>query len=74
MRVPIDIPEPQLRELTGLSKRKKVSRATLIREAISLYLEQARQDAMRNAFGLWGDQKLDGLEYQRKLREEWRDR
>jgi metal-responsive CopG/Arc/MetJ family transcriptional regulator len=71
MRTLVDIPEPQLRELTRLSKRKKVSRAAVIREAVTSYLAENRPKAQRNAFGLWGDRKIDGLEYQRKLRSEW---
>lgn len=74
MRTLVDIPEPQLRELTRLSKRKKVSRAAVIREAVSTYLDRHRsrkEKDMRDAFGLWGDRKIDGLEYQRKLRDEW---
>ncbi len=74
MRILVDIPEPQLRELTRLSKRRKVSRAAVIREALSAYLARQKSTTekdMRNAFGLWGDHKIDGLEYQRKLRDEW---
>jgi len=74
MRTLVDIPEPQLRELTRLGKRKKISRAAVIREAVTAYLSRqksATEKDMRDAFGLWGDHKIDGLEYQRKLRDEW---
>ena len=71
MRTLVDIPEPQLRELTRLSKRKKVSRAAVIREAVSSYLKRNRPAAADEAFGLWRDLKVDSVEYQRKLRDEW---
>ncbi len=71
MRTLVDIPEPQLRELTRLSKRRKVSRAAVIREAVTSYLDKNKPKAMRDAFGIWGDKKFDSLEYQRKLRDEW---
>jgi len=74
MRTLVDIPEPQLRELTRLSKRKRVSRAAVIREAVSAYLarhQSKTEKDMREAFGLWRDLKIDSVEYQRKLRDEW---
>ncbi|MDF3613650.1 CopG family transcriptional regulator, partial [Enterobacter hormaechei] len=46
-------------------------RAELLREAIELYLDQQNSSVIREALGLWGNQQEDGLEYERKLREEW---
>lgn len=74
MRTLVDIPESELRELTRLSKRRKVSRAAVIREAVSNYLRAQRpksQSDIGDAFGLWKDLKIDSVEYQRKLRDEW---
>lgn len=71
MRTLVDIPDRQLKALTRLSKAKKRSRAAIIREALSAYLDKEKPNAIDAAFGLWGDRAVDGLEYQRKLREEW---
>lgn len=71
MRILVDIPEKQLKALTRLSKAENSSRAAIIREALSAHLEKKKPNAIEAAFGLWGDRAVDGLEYQRKLREEW---
>ncbi len=72
MRTLVDIPEKQLKELTRLSKARKTSRAAIIREAVIDYLGRKRSFGEDDpAFGLWGDRKIDGLEYQRKIRSEW---
>ena len=70
MRTLVDIPDKQLKALTRLSKAKKRSRAAIIREAVTTYLDREKTDVIESAFGLWGDRVVDGLEYQRKLREE----
>jgi predicted transcriptional regulator len=71
MRTLVDIPDRQLKALTRLSKAKKRSRAAIIRDAVSAYLEREHRTGKDAAFGLWGDRTADGLEYQRKLRAEW---
>ncbi len=60
MRTLVDIPEKQLKALTRLSKSKKRSRAAIIREAVSAYLEKEKPNAIDAAFGLWGDRAVDG--------------
>ena len=70
MRTLVDIPERQLAALTRLSKARKTSRAALIRDAVAAYLDLERPLKKHEAFGLWGDRAVDGLEYQRRLREE----
>jgi len=66
----IDIPEEQLEELDRIAKARKLSRAAVICEAISIYLTEYRR-VPGDAFGIWSDREIDGLEYQRKLRDEW---
>jgi metal-responsive CopG/Arc/MetJ family transcriptional regulator len=70
MRTLIDIPEQQIRQLTEISRQKGLSRAEVVRQAIAAYLV-ANRAAPSQAFGLWGERKIDGLKYQRKLRSEW---
>ena len=58
-----------------LSKERKVSRAHLVRCAVSKYLEEERKGARKNTLdklaGVWADRKIDGLEYQLAMRAEW---
>jgi metal-responsive CopG/Arc/MetJ family transcriptional regulator len=74
MRTLVDIPDDQIVELTKLAEREKVSRAALVRKAISDLLASKRQtgdDSIAAAFGLWSDMEEDGLAYQERLRSEW---
>ena len=72
MRTLVDIGDDQIRALDTLSKEDKRSRASLIRDAIDAYLTGRRRRGQgADAFGLWGNRKVDGLAYQEKLRGEW---
>jgi hypothetical protein len=71
MRTIIDLPDGQLRDLTALGMRTHQPRAALIREAIADYLARHRQNSQADAFGLWGSDGPDGLEYQARVRAEW---
>ena len=71
MRTLVDIPDRQIDDLALICESKRVSRAEVIRQAISVYIEQ-NKPATADAFGLWKNRGVDGLEYQEKLRaEEW---
>jgi metal-responsive CopG/Arc/MetJ family transcriptional regulator len=70
MRTLIDLSDTQIQALDELSKKEKRPRAALIRQAIDDYLRNRRDERQRDAFGLWGKRKLDGLDYQKKLRGE----
>jgi hypothetical protein len=71
MRTLIDLGEPQIQALDALAKKQKLSRAALIRQAVDEYLSAWRGEPKGEAFGLWGKHKMDGLDYQKKLRGEW---
>lgn len=72
MRTLVDIPDEDIKSLDVLATKSKRSRASAIREAVKLYLVQnSNKDWIDDAFGLWSDRKIDGLEYQRKVRAEW---
>ncbi|MCU7834419.1 MAG: ribbon-helix-helix domain-containing protein [gamma proteobacterium symbiont of Taylorina sp.] len=73
MRTLVDIPEQQISELSLLCREQKLSRAELIRRAITAYIGQQNKKES-NAFGLWkkeNQQTKDGLQYQQELRHEW---
>ena len=74
MRTLVDIPDDQIAELNLLAERLKVSRALLVRQAISELLESRkradREAAIAEAFGIRPDME-DGLVVQERLRSEW---
>ncbi|WP_349436514.1 CopG family transcriptional regulator [Pararhizobium sp. A13] len=71
MRTLIDITERQVQALEDIAKSKKLSRAAVVRAAIDDYVRRHRRIENDNAFGLWGGDGMDGLEYQEKVRSEW---
>ncbi|HEX4199774.1 MAG TPA: CopG family transcriptional regulator [Caulobacteraceae bacterium] len=71
MRTLVDLPEADIRALDALGERRRVSRAKIIREAVSRFLSASADGSADSAFGLWRDSKVDGLDYQRQARSEW---
>jgi metal-responsive CopG/Arc/MetJ family transcriptional regulator len=71
MRTLVDIPEQDLNALDALRTRRGVSRAELIRAAIGDYLARNPRVEGNAAFGLWQERPADGVEYQRRVRDEW---
>lgn len=70
MRTLVDIPDRQIRDLTVICLSEKISRAELVRRAISAYLEK-KKPPTTTAFGLWQERRVDGLAYQEQMRSEW---
>ncbi|HBS25959.1 MAG TPA: CopG family transcriptional regulator [Gammaproteobacteria bacterium] len=70
MRTIIDLPDAQISRLAELVEQEKISRAELIRRAVSEYLQQHQVDT-DDAFGLWKNREIDGLTYQDRIRDEW---
>lgn len=70
MRVLVDLGADQIDDLAHLCKSEKISRAELIRRAISQYLADKKPEPV-NAFGLWRDKAVDGLVWQEQVRAEW---
>jgi predicted transcriptional regulator len=71
MKIALDIGASWTKALDALAKAEKRSRASIVREAIDDYLARRRGRARKDAFGLWGNHKVDGLDYQRKIRGTW---
>jgi hypothetical protein len=69
----VDVPADDVRKLDEIAKREGKSRAAVLREAVSNYLEESRKEGFEKYFGLWErhGSTVDGLEYERQLREEW---
>ena len=71
----VDVPADDVRKLDEIAKREGKSRAAVLREAVSSYLEESRKEGFEKYFGLleWHGSTVDGLEYERQLRDEWPD-
>jgi predicted transcriptional regulator len=70
MRTLVDL-ESQVQALDELAREEKRPRAALIRQTIDEYLCRHRKLEDLDAFGLWGNRKVDGLAYQEQVRSEW---
>ena len=72
-RILLDLSDEVIQRLDDLKVPRNLPRAELLREAVEQYLE--RQDNAETTFsgalGLWQGCEEYGVEYQRKLREEW---
>jgi metal-responsive CopG/Arc/MetJ family transcriptional regulator len=73
MRTIVDIPDSQIEILNQLSKKKKTSRAEIIRLALAGYIAEHNKTkkGFKHAFGIWQDRKIDSVTYQQNLRDEW---
>lgn len=71
MRILVDVPNIDLELLDEVTKRRAVSRAEFIRQAIRTSLTPYRQKMNHAAFGAWSAMEEDGLAYQERLRGEW---
>ncbi len=70
-RILIDVPDEQLEDLSAIVDAEQRPRAAIIREAIQAYIALHKPAGGANTFGLWKDRKVDGLDYQERLRSEW---
>ena len=71
-RTLLGLTDHDLQALDALSGIKRVSRAELIRQAVSQYLEKFKSEPPSDAaFGLWAYKNEDGLAYQQRVRDEW---
>lgn len=70
-RILLDLSDDVLQRLDDLKQLRNKPRAELLREAVEQYLDRQSTSVICEALGLWGDKLEDGLEYERKLREEW---
>ncbi|MEJ0043418.1 MAG: hypothetical protein WDM81_14885 [Rhizomicrobium sp.] len=72
MRTLVDIPEKQPQGAdTPLEGAQNLARGDHPRGGDRLSRRKRSFGEDDPAFGLWGDRKIDGLEYQRKIRSEW---
>lgn len=74
MRTIIDIPDMHVKSLNQLAKKRGIPRAEIIRQALTQYLGQSShtKKSFDDSFGLWKYKDIDGIDYQKKLRDEWK--
>ncbi|HEY4468608.1 MAG TPA: CopG family transcriptional regulator [Klebsiella sp.] len=70
-RILLDLSDDVIKRLEDLKQQRNLPRAELLREAVEQYLERQAEITISNALGLWQGCEEDGVEYERKLREEW---
>ena len=71
MRTIIELPQQQLDALDVICRSEGISRAEAIRRAITRMVGEKRHSLVTPAFGVWRDRPVDGLGYERRLRDEW---
>lgn len=70
-RILLDLSDEVIKRLDDLKQQRNLPRAELLREAIEQYLEEQTKTTVSDALGLWQGCEEDGVEFERKLREEW---
>ena len=72
MRTIVEMPPQELRDLTALSREERISRAEAIRRAVGQYLRAWKAaHGATDAFGVWKNRKVSGLEYEDRVRGKW---
>jgi Ribbon-helix-helix protein, copG family len=74
MRTIIDLPDEQIRALDEFCRRKKISRAEAVRQAVAHLLPKTKSNWRNHpAVGLWPGSKSkgDSVQYVRRIRKEW---
>ncbi|MEO5939035.1 MAG: ribbon-helix-helix protein, CopG family [Sphingomonas sp.] len=73
MRFLADIPDDDVQWLDAVARAEGKSRAAVIRDAVTAFRHRDEKAGMEKYFGLWErhGSSVDGLDYERKLRDEW---
>jgi Ribbon-helix-helix protein, copG family len=73
MRFLVDVPEDDLKWLDAKAAAEGKSRAAVLRDAVTAFRHKTEKAGIEKYFGLWErhGSRVDGLEYERKLRSEW---
>jgi metal-responsive CopG/Arc/MetJ family transcriptional regulator len=72
MRTIVDIPPEILEEIDEIAKREKISRAEAVRRAMTEFLQRRANRNPNAGFGIWKSKKIDALDYEDALRNEWK--
>ena len=74
-RILADLPDEDIKWLDQLASEQGKSRAAVLREAVEAYRAESQKEGFEKYFGRWErhGSTVDGLEYERQLRDEWPD-
>ena len=72
MRTIVDLTDEQIAGLADVCRREGMSRTEAVRRSGAAYLDAMQLAERDELFGIWRDRELDGLTYERALRDEWR--
>lgn len=70
VRILVDLPERQVKDLAAIAAAEKSSPAEVIRKAVAAYIDRKKVPPA-SVFGIWKDRGGDGLAYQEWARSEW---
>ena len=73
MRTIVDLPQDQIRRLTLLCRREKISRAEAVRRAVDRFLRGSAASDLRSFFGA-SKTRGNVSRHVAKLRREWKPR
>ncbi len=73
MRTIVDIPQETLTQLDAWAAREKTSRAEIVRRLLGAAVAEQDKGSLDKYFGVWKDRNMDGVAWQRELRDEWHD-
>ncbi|MBM3886360.1 ribbon-helix-helix protein, CopG family [Candidatus Dependentiae bacterium] len=69
----IEIPDEIIEKLDLIAKKRRSSRSSLIRTAITMWIEEQKNFSKQEAFGILKNKEPeDGIKFQRKIRGEWK--
>jgi hypothetical protein len=73
MRVLIDLPDEDIQWLDRKAAELEISRAALVREIVAGFRVETGRQGIERYFGAWKDRAeiKDGLQFQRRARDEW---
>ena len=70
-----DLPDADVKWLDEVAREQGKSRAAVVRDAVTAFRHREDKVGIEKYFGLWErhGSKVDGLAYERALRDEWPD-
>jgi predicted DNA-binding protein len=72
MKILIDVPKETVNQLQALAKRRRTSRAEVVRQAVARYVEMNQVAVEEDlVFGMWKGKRQDSLAIEDKIRSEW---
>ena len=73
MRTLVNIPDDDIKWLDACAKERGVSRASVLRDAVSTYRAEPQKNWLEEGFGAWAGKSdiVDSVAYQRRIRAEW---